>query len=334
MIRTGSPNADLTLLSEKAHNFPHTSSAQGVDIDGIIVLDKPKGITSQKAVEKVKKLLNIKRAGHTGTLDPFATGVLPICLNRATKIIPFLDEGFKEYEAILRLGVETDTMDNTGNVISEKDTGEVNKDDVLRAFSGFAGEIEQIPPMFSAIKKGGVRLYDLARRGKEVERKPRTVMIEKLELLELNLPFVRFHVRCSRGTYVRVLASNIGRELGCGGHLAGLRRIKSGMFNIKDSITLEGVERGHIKLNSLTDALSHIKKVLVAGKAASQIRDGKQIRKSDLQSTGTAQFEVGEKIRVYHNSELICIAEAVVGSRDLNKLDSKGIAFKLIRVFN
>lgn len=334
MIRPGSPNADLTLRSEKTHSFPHPGSGKLVDIDGIIILDKPKGITSQKAVEKVKKLLNIKRAGHTGTLDPFATGVLPICLNRATKVIPFLDESFKEYEATLRLGVETDTMDNTGNVISEKDTGEVDRDDVLCAFSRFAGEIEQIPPMFSALKKDGVRLYDLARLGKEVERKPRTVTIERLELLELNPPFVRFHVRCSRGTYVRVLASDIGRELRRGGHLTELRRVKSGMFNIRHSITLEDVRQGYMKLVSLPDVLTNIKKVPVADKAASQIKYGKQIRKSDLTSTDSAQFEVGEKIQVYHNSDLICIAEAVVGSHDLDKLDSNVIVLKLIRVFN
>jgi tRNA pseudouridine55 synthase len=331
VIRTGSPNEDLTSLGKKAYNVPGLAQA---GIDGIIILDKPKDITSQKAVEKVKKLLNVKRAGHTGTLDPFATGVLPVCLNRATKTIPFLDESFKEYEATLRLGVETDTMDNTGNVISEKGIGGVSREKVLYVFSRFSGKIEQVPPMFSALKKDGVRLYDLARRGKEVKRNPRTVTVEGLELLELNPPFVRFHVRSSRGTYVRVLASDMGKELGCGGHLTELRRIKSGMFSLEDSITLEDVKRGFIKLISLTDALSHIKKVSVSDKVASQIKDGKQIRKSDLPSTDTAHFEAGEKIRVYRNSELICIAEAVVGYRDLDKLDSKEIMFKLIRVFN
>src|ERR1700758_3015788 len=211
-------------------------------MDGIAILDKPKGMTSQGAVEKVKRILNIERAGHTGTLDPFATGVLPVWLGESTKVIPFLDEEFKEYEAVLRLGIETDTMDATGNVIGEKDVSKLSENDVKYVFLKFKGEIAQIPPMFSALKKNGVRLYNLARRGKEIQRFPRTVVIEELKLRELNLPFIRFFVRSSRGTYIRVLGSDIGKELGCGGHLVELRRIKSGIFNIEDAISIEYIK--------------------------------------------------------------------------------------------
>ncbi len=153
-------------------------------MNGIAILDKPKWVTSQKVVEEVKRIFNTKRAGHTGTLDPFATGVLPVCLGESTKVIPFLDEGFKEYEAVLRLGIETDTMDETGNILGEKNINKLTEDEIEGVFLKFKGEVAQIPPMFSALKKDGVRLYKRARQGKELQRSSRTVVIEKMKLLK------------------------------------------------------------------------------------------------------------------------------------------------------
>lgn len=291
-------------------------------------------MTSQRAVEKLKNILRTERAGHTGTLDPFATGVLPVCINGATKAIPYLDESFKEYEATLKLGVETDTMDETGSVVNESAVPEISEKDVLNSFARFMGETTQVPPMFSAIKKNGVRLYKLARKGMEVERTPRPVVIETLELLELNPPYIKFFVRCSRGTYVRVLASDIAGQLGCVGHLTDLKRVRSGIFCLKESQSLEDLKSGNIKLVSLGHALSHIKEVNVPERAAARIKDGKQITKTDLDLPGSiAEFDAGDKIRVSCGSEIICIAEALVSSYNLCKLNDRDVALKLLRVF-
>jgi tRNA pseudouridine55 synthase len=303
-------------------------------MDGVVILDKPKGMTSQRAVERVKKILKAKCAGHTGTLDPFATGVLPICLGESTKVIPFLDEDFKEYEAVLRLGIETDTMDEMGRIIDEKSIGKLNENDVRRAFLKFLGEIRQIPPMFSALKKNGVRLYNIARQGKDVPRSPRTIVIRELNLLDLNLPFIKFFVRCSRGTYVRVLGSDIGKELGFGGHLVELRRIRSGVFSIEEAVSIEDVEKGKFKLVSMNKALSNMREINVTNGVAAGIRDGKQIRKSDLSSISIPTFDVGAKLRICEDQKLVSIVEALVRNYDLDKLDDKEVVLRLLRVFN
>jgi len=303
-------------------------------VDAIVILDKPKGITSQRAVERVKRILKKKRAGHTGTLDPFATGVLPICLGESTKVIPFLDEGFREYEAVLKLGVETDTMDYTGRIICEKSIGRLDENDIQRVFLKFRGEIRQIPPMFSALKRDGVRLYSLARQGKEIPRSPRTVVIRELNLIDLNPPFIRFFVRCSRGTYIRVLGSNIGRELGFGGHLVDLRRIKSGVFGVEDAVSIEDVEKGNFNSVSMNRALSHMGEINVTNEIAAGIRDGRQIRKSDLNLASLPVFDIGAKLRICENQKLVSIAQALVRYYDLDRLDNREVVLRLLRVFN
>lgn len=302
-------------------------------MDGIVVLDKPKGMTSHMAVNKVKSALQTSRAGHTGTLDPFATGVLAVCIGKATKVIPFLDEDFKEYEALLRLGISTDTMDATGRVLVEKSIGAITKGRVMEVFSKFKGTIGQTPPMFSALKKNGVRLYKLARKGVFVERPPRAVTIKELELIDLNSNFIRFFVNCSRGTYIRVLGSDIGKELGCGGHLVDLRRVKSGKFELRDTISLEDVKKGDIRLIPINEALSHMKDINVGKGIAMQIKMGKQIRKSYIDSN-MIRFEAGDKVKIYENSDLVSVAEALVSSADLDKLDDESVVLRLLRVFN
>lgn len=210
---------------------------------GFIIIDKPAGITSHDVVSRVRRILGTRKVGHTGTLDPFATGVLPIAVDEGTKAIPFLDEGCKTYEALLRLGVVTDTLDMTGSVLSESDYSGITIEQIRSALSEFTGAIRQIPPMYSALKQGGKPLYKMARQGLEVERAARDVEIHSLALLSFEPPWLSLRVRCSRGTYIRALADDIGRSLGCGAALQELRRTASGEFQIEHAVTLETLER-------------------------------------------------------------------------------------------
>lgn len=211
-------------------------------MNGFIIIDKPAGITSHDVVSRVRRILGTKKVGHTGTLDPFATGVLPVAVNDGTKAIPFLDEGFKCYEALMRLGVVTDTLDMTGKVLSEKDCSAVDRGLLEMAMTRFTGVISQVPPMFSAIKRDGQPLYKLARQGQDVERAARRIEIRSLELRSFAPPFVELRVCCSRGTYIRSLADDIGADLGCGAALQELRRTASGPFEISAALSLEALE--------------------------------------------------------------------------------------------
>lgn len=228
--------------------------------DGILVVDKPNGPTSHDIVLFVRRKFGIKKVGHAGTLDPMATGVLVLLIGKATKLSGRLVLDEKEYEGTLRLGVRTDTGDAEGRVVSEKKitssgTGlffyeessmqmrPVPVSAIEDIFGSFRGAIEQTPPMVSAVKYNGTKLYELARRGIEVERRPRRVMIYGICVKKIDLPDISFSVRCSKGTYIRSLASDIADKIGCGGHLVSLRRIKSGRFGIKDSITFEELKR-------------------------------------------------------------------------------------------
>ena len=211
-------------------------------INGFVVIDKPAGITSHDVVSRVRRILGTRKVGHTGTLDPFATGVLPVAVNDGTKCIPFLDEGHKTYEALLRLGIATDTLDMTGTILSESTPDSITREQFISSLTGFTGAISQIPPMYSAIKQNGQPLYKLARQGVEVERKARDVEIYSLELLSFDPPHASIRVVCSRGTYVRTLADDIGRTLGCGAALQELRRTSSGPFRIENAVTLPELE--------------------------------------------------------------------------------------------
>jgi tRNA pseudouridine55 synthase len=210
----------------------------------IINLNKPRGITSHQAANRVKRLLGARKAGHTGTLDPLATGVLLVCLNEATKISRFLLDMDKKYTARVRLGITTDTGDAEGRITGEKDASGVSEAELIRKVETFFGVIKQKPPMYSAVKVGGEKLYRLARRGIEVERAERTIEIYEIRILRVNLPYFDLFVSCSKGTYVRTLCEDIGRELGTGAHLASLERTGIGFFDISDSVTMEELERG------------------------------------------------------------------------------------------
>lgn len=211
--------------------------------NGILNVYKEKGYTSFDAVARVRGICRQKKAGHTGTLDPQAEGVLPVCLGRATKVCGMLIESSKEYEAVMLLGKETDTLDLTGSVLRERPTDGLTEKAVRDAILSFQGGITQIPPMYSAVKVNGKRLYDYARKGVEIERRPRKVTIEELEILSMDLPEVTMRIRCSKGTYIRTLCDDIGRKLGCGGCMKALIRTEAAGLRIEDALRLDEIEQ-------------------------------------------------------------------------------------------
>ena len=206
-------------------------------MNGIVIVDKPAQWTSQDVVSKLRGVFQTQRIGHGGTLDPMATGVLPVFVGRATRGVEFFEHAVKTYEAVLRLGVVTNTEDITGDVLENR-TVNVSKEAFLSALDGFRGEIQQIPPMYSALKINGQKLCDLARKGKEVERKPRTITIHKLTCLSFDGNTARLLVTCSKGTYIRTLCKDIGEALGCGGCMEELRRVGAGAYTIEEAIPL------------------------------------------------------------------------------------------------
>lgn len=210
---------------------------------GILVIDKPAGWTSMDVCAKLRGMFHEKRVGHAGTLDPMATGILPVFLGRATRAVEFAADSDKEYIAGLKLGVTTNTQDITGEIVEER-PADVTQEQLWAVLEGFTGDIEQVPPMYSAIKIGGKKLYELARKGKEVERKPRPVTIRALGVLkgpERGTDFT-LRVACSKGTYVRTLCHDIGQALGCGGCMSSLQRVKAAGFTLEDSVSLEAVQ--------------------------------------------------------------------------------------------
>ncbi|WP_439886345.1 tRNA pseudouridine(55) synthase TruB [Pseudomonas sp. MBLB4123] len=213
-------------------------------VNGIILLDKPRGFSSNAALQKVRWLLNAEKAGHTGSLDPLATGVLPLCFGEATKFSQYLLDADKGYETLMQLGVTTSTGDAEGEVL-ERRAVTVGRADIEALLPQFRGEISQIPPMHSALKRDGQPLYKLARAGEVVEREPRSVTIARLELLDCEAEQARLAVDCSKGTYIRTLVEDLGQLLGCGAHVAELRRTKAGPFALAQTVSLEALEQAH-----------------------------------------------------------------------------------------
>ncbi len=214
------------------------------NVSGIILLDKPRGFTSNAALQKVRWLLNAEKAGHTGSLDPLATGVLPLCFGEATKFSQYLLDADKVYETVMQLGVTTTTADAEGEVLERKPVI-VTPEQLEALLPQFRGDILQVPPMYSALKRDGQPLYKLARAGEVVEREPRSVNIARLELLALEGDKARLAVTCSKGTYIRTLVEDIGQLLGCGAHVAELRRTQAGPFDLSQTVTLDTLERAH-----------------------------------------------------------------------------------------
>lgn len=212
-------------------------------MDIIINLDKPKGISSHQAVSRVKKILGARKAGHAGTLDPLATGILLVCVNEATKITRFLSDMDKEYVALMKLGEKTDTLDAEGEVIRRAGELSVGAGDIEHALKKFTGAVSQTPPMYSAVKMNGKPLYKLARKGIEIERKERVINIYDIRVTAFSLPYLEIAVSCSKGTYIRTLCDDIGDALGVGAHIAGLKRTRIGDFRIDDAITIDRLEK-------------------------------------------------------------------------------------------
>lgn len=220
-------------------------------MDGVIVIRKEKGFTSHDVVAKLRGILHMKKIGHTGTLDPDAEGVLPVALGKATRLVDMITDKEKTYEAVMRLGVVTDTQDMSGTVLSQTTELSVTEEELCTVVSSFVGDYMQVPPMYSALKVNGKKLYELAREGKTVERKPRPVHFYEIEILDISFPLVRFRVTCSKGTYIRTLCHDIGEKLGCGAAMESLLRTKVGRFTLDDAITLaqteEAVQEGTIE---------------------------------------------------------------------------------------
>ena len=244
-------------------------------MDGIFLVDKPAGVTSRDVVNKLSKQLGEKKIGHVGTLDPFATGLLVIVVGKGTKIAPFIEKVDKQYIATLKLGIKTNTLDLEGKIIDTQPVPELNKEMVNNTLKSFVGKLDQVPPMFSAIKCNGVPLYKLARSNIEVERKVRTIEIYKTRLIKLSGDEIRFSVNCSKGTYIRTFGEQIAEKLGTVGHLVQLKRTKVGQFELKNAHAPNKICESH--LINCTEALSHMDIVEVNNEIAMDIKNGKTI---------------------------------------------------------
>ena len=249
------------------------------ELSGILNINKPRGLTSHDVVDRVRELSGIRRVGHAGTLDPIATGVLVICLGRATRLVRFIMDSPKVYRATLRLGVSTTTHDAEGEVTREAPVN-VTLEEIEEALKSFTGTIEQVPPLYSAIKVGGRRLYELAREGKEVNPPPRTVEIYRLEVVRWDSPFLTLEVECSPGTYIRALARDLGDKLGCGAHVTELTRLRSGRFALEDAVTLEDLEGGKLKQFLLPPevAVADFPSVILEKGEEKRIRMGQKVK--------------------------------------------------------
>lgn len=291
-------------------------------MDGLLIINKQKSWTSHDVIAKLRKILSIQKIGHTGTLDPEATGVLCVCIGKATRLIEYTSEDEKEYRVTMRLGQTTDTLDAAGKVLKETKDFSFEREVIEEAFTKFTGRIRQVPPMYSAVKVGGTPLYRLARQGREIPRAPREVLIREVRLLEYSGEFVRFDVLCSRGTYVRTLCADIGDYLGVGAYTHSLERLRSGAFTIKDALTIEDAERFHQKgmLNDRvigTDQMvAWLPCVSVEGAAEEGVRHGRGFSSEAISATG-GSFQKGDKVRITGSKgELLAIGTAICSSRE------------------
>jgi tRNA pseudouridine55 synthase len=309
-------------------------------IDGLLIVDKPEGMTSLDVVRRIKHRFGVERAGHIGTLDPFATGVLPVAMNEGTKLVPFLGEGPKDYQVTLRLGKETTTDDWTGQVVRRQAWEGIPPEEIAGVIHTFRGKILQTPPMFSAIKMQGRPLYRLARRGIEVERKEREIEIYSIQIEGIELPLVRFNVSCSKGTYVRALGKDIGRKLGCGAHLLRLRRVRSGPFTLEQAISWERLTNPsmldalHPWLISLRAALPNLPEVIGDERLVKKVRFGKEMMVQDLSSQALPAFEKGEWLKMSSPEEgLVAVLKSEVKGADIPRANPEWVALRPLRVF-
>ncbi len=278
------------------------------NINGIVVLDKANGLSSNAALQEVKRLYEANKAGHAGSLDPLATGVLPVCLGEATKVSQFLLDSDKRYRARIKLGIRTDTGDSEGSIIEQNEGISVSRKAIERALTKFKGEVEQVPPMHSAIKMNGVPLYKLARKGIAVEREPRLVTLYQICLVEFVNSELELEISCSKGTYIRTIADDLGQILGCGAHVIELRRTQAGVFTEKDSISseelaLEKENRGLDKIDQflipMDRAIQDLPEVNLPSITASHVKNGQAVLVRHLPKNGL--------VRMYEDEQFIGI---------------------------
>ena len=263
-------------------------------MDGVLLVHKPAGMTSHDVVNRIRKIFHTKKVGHCGTLDPEATGVLVLCIGKATKALQFLMSETKEYQATLVLGQATDTYDASGQVVDQKTfQGVFNVDNVLQSFVGLQ---EQLPPMYSAIKVNGKKLYEYARNHEKVEVQPRSIVIHRIELIDQHDQFITFRVQCSKGTYIRSLCVDIGQKLGYPAHMQKLVRLASGHFRLENCFSLEDIEQGHYHMLSLEEAFQHFEHYVVED--AQIVYHGKKI-KSDIDHQVVVCNQEGQVLAVY-----------------------------------
>jgi tRNA pseudouridine55 synthase len=298
---------------------------------GLLLVDKPAGMTSHDVVRQVRRICRTRKVGHAGTLDPLATGVLPVAVGDGTKILQFLLAEDKSYRATFCLGTTTDTLDADGVVLQRRDVPGDAGERIASVCAQFRGLIEQVPPMYSALKKNGVPLYKLARKGETVEREPRQVRIDRLELLPSELPEVSIEVDCSKGTYIRSLVADIGEALGCGAHLTALRRLRSGQFDISRCISLADLPNAIEDpdcdaLLNLDEALGHLPAVAVLPAGAGKLNDGVP---PGLETVSAAvELQPGELVRLRVAQRLAAVARFAP-----QRLVEKRGDFELVRVF-
>ncbi len=303
--------------------------------NGVLVLDKPKGFTSHDVVKAVKKKLGAAKVGHSGTLDPFATGVLILLINGATKLAPFLSDQDKRYRFTVSFGIETDTQDSTGRVVAVHECAPLTEGEIRKACAVFLGNIEQRVPLFSAVRVGGQRLYQLARRGVEVTPPCRTVKIKNLHLCDLSWPEVTFEVTCSKGTYVRSLGADLACRLNCRGHVSKLRRLASGGFDLKQALTLEQftelVDKGSLDQNLIrpAQALSTYPEIRVTYVAANNIRQGGSLNSRES-FVPEGSLEGPYRVLDPDNNLVAMVSKADQGANDGHREE---ITFKTLRVF-
>ena len=279
-------------------------------MNGVLNIFKPKGMTSFDVVRRVKKVCNTGKVGHTGTLDPDATGVLPVCIGRSTKIIDYIMDSHKVYEVEFKLGIKTDTYDISGEILEERDPSSLKDEEILEAVNSFLGEYSQVPPMYSALKQNGVRLYTLARQGIEVEREGRNITIYSLSDIKINNPYVSMRVECSKGTYIRSLCYDIGEKLGVFATMTELNRAETSVFKQEESVNINDLTAENYQdyLISLEDALNQYDRITVNSKYTKLLVNG--VRVGDTRYTKDEVIE-GRLYRVYDNDKFLGL-----GSRD------------------
>jgi len=304
-------------------------------MNGILNIFKPKGISSYQAVKEVRSILGIPKAGHTGTLDPSASGVLLVCIGQATKIAEFLVDMEKHYQGEMILGISTDSQDSEGKIVQRREVkNDIDEKKILDIFQKYEGIISQMPPMFSAAHYHGERLYRLARKGIEVKRSPKEIKIYKLNLMNFNqkTAIVKFEVICSKGTYIRTLCNDIGDELGCGAHLINLVRKKVGNFNIEDSLNLEELKKekalGKRYLVSIDSALKELDKITVKSEATKTVLNGGIISGEQI-----VEIPKGLKTRKGNIFKIFDLKGNFLSIGTLIKKNGKNIFFKPVKVF-